>query len=77
MGEIVTDEQILALCNSQLETVQQAELSRLLTLNREGELSQTELEQLDSIMQDYRRGLVRKAQAWKVAKARGLKTSIN
>lgn len=75
--EELSDEQILALCDSQLDLGQQAELSRLLALNREGSIKDTEVGQLDELMQVYRRSLIRKAQAWKEAVSRGLKTSIN
>jgi flagellar motility protein MotE (MotC chaperone) len=75
--ESLPDEEILALCEKQLDDEQQAELSLLLEQNREGILNQKEQERLDKIMRIYRRGLVRKAQAWDIAVARGLKTSLN
>jgi hypothetical protein len=58
----------------QMEPEQQAALSNLLDRNREGELDNEEVNQLDELMQVYRRGLVRKAQALKVAVERGLRT---
>lgn len=70
------DDQILVLCEMQLPDVQQTELSNLLALNREGQLSLDEREALDKHMQLYRRGLVRKAQALKVAVERGLKEPL-
>jgi hypothetical protein len=74
---LLSDEEILALCQSQLESGEQEELSHLLALNREGELSTGESQQLDEAMLVYRRGLLRKAQAWQEASARGLKTSFS
>jgi hypothetical protein len=74
--ESLSDEQILALCDSQLEDEQQAELSQLLAQNREGKLSEAEVAELDDLMQLYRRALVRKALAWKVAVVRGLRPSL-
>ena len=49
---------------------------RLLARNREGHLDDTDHAMLDALMQMYRRGLVRKAQAWKVAVARGLRGTL-
>jgi hypothetical protein len=66
------DEQVRALCEGQLPPPQQQELSDLLALQREGQLDATARAQLDQLMQAYRRGLVRKAQALQVAVARGL-----
>ena len=43
---------------------------------REGELNDNEQVQLDALMLAYRRGLVRKAQALKVAVERGLQPPI-
>jgi len=74
--EYLPDDQILALCDLQLEPAQQAELSRLLARNREGALSAAEIGQLDALMQTYRRGLVRKAQAFNVAVQRGLRPPL-
>ncbi|MGK7873791.1 MAG: hypothetical protein AB4426_10920 [Xenococcaceae cyanobacterium] len=75
--ESLPDEQVLALCDLQMETEQQEALSNLLARNREGELNEAEVSQLDAIMQVYRRGLVRKAQALKVAVERGLRSALN
>ena len=75
--ESLSDEEILALCDMQMNEEQQAELSLLLERNREGELSNQGRNRLDELMQLYRRGLVRKAQAWKIAVARGLKSPLN
>ena len=54
----------------------QNELSDLLARNREGQRDNTDHARLDALMQVYRRGIVRKAQAWKVAVARGLSTAL-
>jgi hypothetical protein len=48
------------------------ELSRLLAGNREGSLAEAEPARLDELIRLYRRGLVRKAQALRIAVARGL-----
>jgi hypothetical protein len=61
----------------QMESEQQEVFSDLLAHNREGQLSDTEVKQLDELMQVYRRGLVRKARAMKVAVERGLKPTLN
>lgn len=75
--ESLPDEQVLKLCEQQLEAEQQARLDDLLVRNREGDLQESEIRQLDELMQIYRRGLVRKARALKVAVDRGLKAPLN
>lgn len=70
--ESLPDEQVLALCDLQMEPQQQETLSELLEGNREGELTEEQVNQLDALMQVYRRGLVRKAKALKVSVSRGL-----
>ena len=66
------DSQVLALCYMQMPEDQQEELSQLLSLNSEKKLARTAQTRLDALMGIYRRGLVRKAQAFKVAVERGL-----
>ncbi|MEB3149286.1 MAG: hypothetical protein VKL60_09695 [Sphaerospermopsis sp.] len=75
--ESLPDEQVLNLCDLQMESQQQEFLSDLLARQREGLLNEIENSQLDELMQVYRRGLVRKAQALKVAVERGLIPAIN
>jgi hypothetical protein len=75
--ESLPDEQVLALCDMQMESEQQELFSDLLARNQEGQLNDTEVSQLDELMQVYRRGLVRKARALKVAVERGLKPALN
>jgi hypothetical protein len=75
--ESLPDEQVLAMCDMQMETEQQELFSDLLARNREGQLNNTEVRQLDELMQVYRRGLINKARALKVAVERGLKSPIN
>lgn len=75
--ESLSNEEILALCDLQLEAEQQEELSSLLQQNREGILAGEAENRLDELMRLYRRGLVRKAQAWQIAVTRGLKPSAN
>ncbi|MEO1400588.1 MAG: hypothetical protein AAFV72_04955 [Cyanobacteria bacterium J06635_1] len=65
--ETLADEQVLGLCNLSMEAHQQERLDELLAENREGQLGQAESQELDVLMQVYRRGLGRKAQAMKVA----------
>src|SRR5712692_1813888 len=75
--ESLTDEQVLALCELQMDTEQQEQLSDLLAANRENLLNHVERERLNELMRIYRRGLVRKAQALKVAVERGLRPPLN
>jgi hypothetical protein len=74
--ETMPDEQVLLLCDSQLSTEQQTALSDLLERNREGQLHATETQQLNELMQIYRRGLVLKSRALKVAVSRGLRPPL-
>jgi hypothetical protein len=74
--ESLPDDQILALCDLQLDPGQAEELSDLLARSREGLLSEPERQSLDTLMQLYRAGLVRKAQALKEAVARGLRPPL-
>lgn len=73
----LNDEQVLALAKLQLDTPQQNQLSEFLAKNREGTLTPPEKRQLDELMQLYRHGLVRKAEALKVAVARGLLSPLS
>jgi len=75
--ELLPDEEVLALSEMQMDPKQQEELSDLLARNREGLLNEEEHARLDELMQVYRRGLVRKAQAIKVAVERGLRPPLN
>ncbi len=75
--ESLPDEQILALCNLQMDSQEQENLRDLLVRNREGQLSEVEVNQLDALMEVYRQGLVRKAKALKVAVSRGLKPGLD
>jgi hypothetical protein len=59
--ESLSDDQVLALCDRQMDVGQQEELSDLLDRNREGLLGGAERDRLDKLMRVYRRGLVRKA----------------
>lgn len=65
--DLLPDEQVLQLCQQQVAAAQQEEMSELLVKNREGALAPLEQRRLDELMQVYRQGLVRKAEALKVA----------
>jgi hypothetical protein len=69
----LTDLQLLEVCNMQMLDDEQSELSALLAQNRENQLTPNGIERLEELMQIYRRGLVRKAEALKIAFQRGLK----
>ena len=75
--ESLTDDQVLALCDLQLDARQQEELGDLLARNREGQINEAERGRLEELMLVYRRGLVRKARALKVAVERGLRPPLN
>lgn len=69
----LSDAEILTLCDATLDDVRQTELSERLADHREGRLDVAGRARLDELMADYRRGLVRKAKAWREAVARGLR----
>lgn len=75
--EFLPDDQVLVLCDMQMGRMQQRQLADLLTRNREERLADAERAHLDKLMQTYRRGLVRKAQAINIAVARGLKPPLH
>ncbi len=75
--ETLSDKQILALCDSQLSAVQQDELSDLLSKQREATLDENGKAQLETLMTIYRRGMIRKSQALKIAVERGLRPPIS
>jgi hypothetical protein len=75
--DALPDERVLELCDMQMPSTQQQELSDLLALNRENSLTGKDVAQLDQLMQIYRRGLIRKAEALKVAAQRGLRPPLN
>lgn len=75
--ESLPDAEVLALCDAMLDPEAQDELSELLVRHREGLLDEAERGRLDERMRQYRRGLVRKAQALRAAVARGLRPALS
>lgn len=75
--ESLPDAEVLAMCDMQMQAEQQEVFSDLLARHREGEISDLEARQLDELMQVYRRGLISKARALKVAVERGLISPLN
>lgn len=75
--EMLPDEDVLSLAASQLPDNEQQELSSLLAMNREGTMDARQQIRLEQLMQVYRHGLVRKAQALQVAVERGLLPQLN
>lgn len=75
--ESLPDDQVLALANREMSNSEQRELSALLTRQREGKLDEAAHHRLDELMASYRRGMVEKAQALKVAVERGLRPPLD
>jgi hypothetical protein len=71
----LSDEELLARCDSALAADMQEELSSLLADAREEKLDPSQLGRLDHLMTVFRRGMVQKARAWREAVARGLRAS--
>jgi hypothetical protein len=74
--ESLSDQEVLALCDAQMPEDEQQQLSELLSRQREGELRPADRPRLDELLGNYRRGLVRKAQALQVAVSRGLRPPL-
>ena len=74
--EELPDEEVLALTELQLTPRQQATLSELLARNREDKLDAEGRRELDELMRLYEHGLLRKAQALRVAVQRGLREPL-
>ena len=75
--DLLPDDQLLAVCDGQLDDSDQDELGNLLARNREGLLVPAERQRLEELMSLYRSGLIRKAHALNLAVARGLRPRLN
>lgn len=72
----LSDDQLLKLCESQMEPSQQKQLSALLEKNRENQLTTEDKQELERLMTLYRQGLLRKAEAYNEAVQRGLHINL-
>ena len=75
--ESLPDDQVIALRDQEMGEAEQAELSDLLAQQREGTLTDDGRTRLTGLMEAYRRGMVRKARALKVAVERGLQSPLD
>jgi hypothetical protein len=75
--EALTDEELLALCESQMDEEDQQVLDYLLDLQRESEITSAQQEELKALMSTYRQGLIRKSEALIAAVERGLLKPLN
>lgn len=75
--ESLPDDQVLALANREMSQSEQRALSTLLARQREGALDEAARQRLDELMTSYRRGMVEKARALKVAVERGLRPPLD
>jgi hypothetical protein len=73
----LSDEQVVALTELQMELDQDARLSELLDRQQAGTLAKNERLELQTLMQIYQEGLLRKATALSEAVKRGLIASLN
>jgi hypothetical protein len=74
--EPLPDDEVTALTELHLPPEQQDALSTLLERNRENTLDDDQRRRLDELMRVYERGLLRKAQALRVALQRGLREPL-
>jgi hypothetical protein len=75
--DTLSDEEVLALSNLQMEPTLDDELAELQFLSAEGSLDDKQKQRLEELMLIYRRGMVRKAEALKVAVERKLIPPLN
>lgn len=75
--EWLPDADIQALCELHLAEDDQHDLTTLLADQREGRLDSAGRARLDQLLQTYRSGMVRKAQALNVAVDRGLRPPLS
>lgn len=75
--EQMSDDDLLAICDSTMAAESQQALSELQARNREGRISSLERIRMQELMDVYQRGLLRKAKALKIAFGRGLRASLN
>ena len=73
----LSDEQVLALTELQMEPDQDARLSELLDRQQAGLLTENERLELQALMQIYQEGLLQKATALSEAVKRGLMESLS
>jgi hypothetical protein len=73
----LSNEQVIALTQLELEPHQDTQLSLLLDKQQSGSLTEGEPQELDNLMQIYREGLLRKATALAEAVKRGLIEPLN
>jgi hypothetical protein len=74
---MLSNDQVLALCDLQMSDEQQSERGELLACQREGTLDAAGRDRLDMLLTVYRRGMVHKAEAIKVAVERGLRPALS
>jgi hypothetical protein len=73
----LSDRQVMALTHLEMEPAQDTRLSELLDKQQSGTLNSEEPQELDTLMQIYREGLLRKATALAEAVKRGLMEPLN
>lgn len=75
--ETLSDAEVLALTELKFTVEQDEELSYLLAMNREGDLDDKGQERLAEFMKVYAKGLLRKAEALRIAVERGVREPLS
>jgi hypothetical protein len=70
--EALPDDEVLRLCEFEINIIQKQELRKLLYIHHDNALSYTQKTHMDELLQSYRRSIIRQARAIQVASARGL-----
>jgi hypothetical protein len=73
----LSDQQVMELTHLEMEPTQDTRLSELLDKQQSGTLNPAEPQELNTLMQIYQEGLLRKATALTEAVKRGLMESLN
>ncbi len=74
---ILSDNQVIALTELQMEPSQDQRLSQLLQIQQERAITTTEQSELEMLMEIYQAGLMRKAQALNESVKRGLRQPLS
>lgn len=74
--DTLLDEEVLTLTELQLPAEKQETLNSLLARNQDDVLTAEERQQLDALIRLYEQGLLRKAEALRVAVERGLREPL-
>lgn len=74
---LLSDSQVIALADMMMSDPEQAEFNHLLNDQREGSLNDDSRRRLDELLHSYRRNMVRKSEALRIAVQRGIRAPLD